>query len=110
MTGQDLRDCYFTAMRGADLGAVLALFADDAVAILPDGRVYSGKSELGVMFSDIFAQSRPQPTPGPMTGSGLYWAVEVATQLPDGRQRHTANFFHLTPAGLIAHMHSYSRA
>ncbi len=30
MTGEELRVRYFTAMRGADLDATLALFADDA--------------------------------------------------------------------------------
>lgn len=110
MTGEELRDRYFTAMRAADKESVLALFADDAVAILPDGKERVGKAALDEMFTGIFSQSRPCPSPGPVTGSGGYWAVEVETQLPDGRKRNTANFFHLNEAGLIQRMHSYSRS
>jgi SnoaL-like domain len=110
MTGDELRRRYFTAMRAADKAAVLALFAEDAVAILPDGNSREGKAALDAMFSGIFSQSRPNPSPGPITGAGDYWAVEVETALPDGRTRNTANFFHLDGAGLIARMHSYSRS
>lgn len=110
MTGEDLRTGYFTAMRAADKAAVLGLFADNAVVVLPDGNERSGKSALDEMFTGIFSQSRPNPSPGPITGAGQYWAVEVETQLPDGRKRNTANFFHLNKAGLIERMHSYSRS
>jgi SnoaL-like domain len=109
MTGKELRDRYFTAMRGADLDGVLALFAEDAIAILPDGNLRDGKAALKVMFAGIFGQSRPNPAPGPITGAGNYWAVEVETALPDGLTRNTANFFHLNGDGLIERMHSYRR-
>jgi SnoaL-like domain len=110
MIGVDLRDRYFTAMRGADKAVVLALIADDAIVILPHGNERNGKAALDEMFTAIFTQSRPNPSPGPMTGAGNYWAVEVETQLPDGRKRNTANFFRLNGAGLIERMHSYSRS
>jgi SnoaL-like domain len=108
MTGEELRTRYFSAMRSADLDVVLALFSDDARAILPDGQERIGKAALAEMFAGIFANG-PQPGPGPLTGSGNYWAVEVETQLPDGRKRNTANFFQLNDAGLIVRMHSYMR-
>jgi SnoaL-like domain len=110
MTGEELRDKYFSAMRGADLSAVLALFSEDAVAILPDGKQRVGKAALEEMFAGIFGQSRPNPSPGPITGAEQYWAVEVETALPDGRTRNTANFFRLNDAGLIKQMHSYMRS
>jgi SnoaL-like domain len=110
MTGEDLRGRYFAAMREADKTGVLALFAEDAVVVLPDGNGRSGKAALDEMFAGIFNQSRPNPSPGPITGAGNYWAVEVETQLPDGRKRNTANFFRLNGAGLIERMHSYSRS
>jgi SnoaL-like domain len=109
MTGEELRNRYFTAMRRADLDGVLALFADDAVAILPDGNVRDGKVALEEMFAGIFGRSRPNPAPGPITGAGNYWAVEVETALPDGLKRNTANFFQLNEDGLIERMHSYRR-
>ena len=108
MTGDELRSRYFTAMRGADLDGVLALFADDAAAILPDGKERIGRADLAQMFSDIFT-SRPSPAPGQITGAGAYWAVEVETTLPGGTRRNTANFFRLNDAGLIERMHSYRR-
>jgi hypothetical protein len=108
MTGEDLRGRYFPAMRGADLDAVLALFAEDAAVILPDGAERVGKAALAEMFSGIFANG-PQPGPGPITGAGDYWAVEVETKLLDGRTRNTANFFRLNDMGLIVRMHSYRR-
>jgi hypothetical protein len=106
MTGEELRERYFNAMRGADLDGVLALFADNAVAILPDGNVRNGKAALSEMFAGIF-QNRPTPGPGPITGTGDYWAIEVETKLPDGNVRNTANFFRLNADGLISHMRSY---
>lgn len=109
MTGEELKHHYFTAMRGADLEGVLALFADDAVVILPDGKERAGKAALTEMFGGIFSQSRPAPSPGTVIGGNGAWAVEVETQLPDGRRRNTANFFTLNDAGQIARMHSYSR-
>lgn len=109
MTGNELREAYFAAMRAGDTAAVLALFADDAVVVLPDGKARRGRGELEAMFAGIFAQSRPCPQPGPITGSGDYWAVEVETDLPGGTKRNTANFFRLDAAGRIARMHSYTR-
>jgi hypothetical protein len=109
MIGEELRDRYFTAMCGADLAGVLALFADEAVVILPDGQVREGKAALEAMFSAIFDQSCPSPSPGPIIGGNGAWAVEVETKLPNGRTRNTANFFQLNAAGLIDRMHSYSR-
>jgi ketosteroid isomerase-like protein len=110
MTGEELRTRYFDAMRAADLDAVLALFDEQAVVILPDGREHAGRAALAQLYTGILSASRPTPAPGAMTGSDGYWAVEVTTRLPDGRSRHTANFFHMNDQGLIARMHSYSRA
>jgi SnoaL-like domain len=110
MTGDELRDRYFSAMRGADLAGVLSLFAENASAILPDGNARVGKAALEEMFTGIFSQSSPNPAPGSITGTGKYWAVEVETTLPDGRVRNTANFFRLDDTGLIERMHSYMRA
>jgi hypothetical protein len=105
----ELRDRYFAAMRAADLAGVLALFAEDAVVILPDGQERIGKAALSDMFSSIFCQSRPNPLPGQITGANGSWAVEVETALPDSRLGHTANFFRLNAAGQIERMHSYRR-
>jgi ketosteroid isomerase-like protein len=109
MTGDNLRNDYFKAMRSGDLDAVLALFDDNATVVLPDGRERAGRAALAEMYAGIFSMSRPEPSPGVITGAGDYWAVEVTTRLPDGRARNTANFFYLNDRGLIARMHSYSR-
>jgi hypothetical protein len=108
MMGEELRTRYWSAMQAADLPAVLALFAEDAVVVLPDGIEHKGKPALKALFANILA-NRPSPSPGPITGGGDYWAAEVETITQDGGKRNTANFFRLNGDGLVASMHGYRR-
>jgi len=100
---------YFAAIRGRDIEALLRLFAEDAVMILPDGRELDGKGSLRAMYEHLFAADPPLPAPTAaiITADGL--ATEIESTLPDGSVRQTANFFHLDDGGLIRRLSVYRR-
>ena len=106
---RDVADRYFACMHGRDLDALLALFADHATMILPDGTEIHGVTVLREMYRGLFAMTPPAPAPVAFIVGLDGVAVEIKTSLPDGTTRLTANFFHLDSNGLIERLSVYKR-
>jgi hypothetical protein len=104
----ELAERYFECMRGRDLDGLCALFADNAVVVLPDGRELAGLAAIRGMYQHIFATGAPTPAPQATIGGANGVAVEIETRLGDGSSRRTANFFHLE-GGRIARLSIYQR-
>jgi uncharacterized protein (TIGR02246 family) len=107
VTPQQVAEAYFAAVRAKDVEAFVALFADDAEYIMPNGKAYHGKAEIREVQSMVFASGSPVPTPLSMTAGETGIAVEVQAHLPDGTSRFTANIYRLNDAGLIARLSVY---
>jgi hypothetical protein len=104
-----LIDRYFAAMRGRDIESLMALFAADAVMVLPDGRELAGVRAIRGMYEHLFATNPPSPSPKATIISSVGGAAEIETRLGDGSSRQTANFSHLDVAGRIRRLSVYGR-
>jgi hypothetical protein len=105
----ELVDLYFRHMRGRDLEGLAALFTEEAVMLLPDGREVLGLAALRGMYQHIFSGQAPSPSPGPtIVGAGVA-AAEIEARFEDGTSRRTANFFHFAADGRIARLSVYRR-
>jgi hypothetical protein len=104
-----LADRYFAAMRARDVEALMALFAEDAVMVLPDGRELAGSAAIRAMYDYLVASGAPSPTPTAAIAGTDGVAVEIEARLVDGSTRQTANFFHLDGDGLIRRLSVYGR-
>ena len=105
----DLNKRYFAAIRGRDVEALLALFADDAVMILPDGKELAGKDALRTMYDYVFGTDPPPPYATASVAGPDSVATEIEAILADGTPRRTANFFYLDEHGLIKRLSVYRR-
>jgi len=105
----ELVDRYFTHMRARDLDGLATLFAEDAVAVLPDGKEVAGLASIRGMYQHIFSAGAPSPTPLATIAGPTGAATEIEAKLPDGVVRRTANFFHLGPDGRIVRLSIYKR-
>ena len=109
MPPADLVDAYFAHMRARDLEGLSALFAEDAVMLLPDGREVAGLPQLRAMYQYIFGAQAPSPNPLITVLGADVVAVEIEARFEDGTSRNTANFFHLDADGRIARLSVYRR-
>lgn len=100
---------YFEHIRNQDVAGVVALFAQDAVYFMPDGRVFTGADEIRGWFSQLFGSLALSPRVVGSIASESAIAVEIENDLPDGRTRSTANFFYLDAHGLITQLRVYQR-
>jgi ketosteroid isomerase-like protein len=105
----ELVDRYFTHMRARDLDGLATLFAEDAVAVLPDGKEVAGLASIRGMYQHIFNAGAPSPTPLATVAGPDGVATEIEAKLPDGVIRRTANFFHLGADGRIVRLSIYKR-
>jgi ketosteroid isomerase-like protein len=104
-----LADRYFACMMARDLDGLAAIFDEDAVVVLPDGREVSGLPAIRGMYQHIWGSGAPSPTPLATVAAAQAVAVEIEARLPDGSSRRTANFFHLGAEGRIARLSIYKR-
>lgn len=109
MNPTDLVERYFAHMRARDLEGLASLFAEDAVAVFPDGREVSGLASIRGMYQHIFDAGAPTPTPLSTIAGADGAATEIEARLPDGTSRRTANFFHLGADGRISRLSVYKR-
>lgn len=107
MNPSQVAEAYFAAVRARDVDKFVALFADDADYLMPNGKAYRGHAEIREAQSMVFASGSPVPTPLSMTASDSGIAVEVEARLPDGTSRNTANIYRLNEAGLIQRLSVY---
>ena len=102
-------EAYFNAVRSKDLDAFVALFADDAVYSVPNGKTMIGPAEIREFQAMVFGSGSPFPTL-----QGLFVApegvvAEVEAALPDGSRRQTTNHYRFNAAGKIANLKVYTR-
>lgn len=109
MTSEQVVDAYFAAMRGRDIDALKALYAQDATFILPDGREFNGLSAIAAMHEGVFAAGAPVPSVGSKIIGENAAAAEVEARLPDGTSRFTTNHFYFDSAGKIARLNVYMK-
>jgi uncharacterized protein (TIGR02246 family) len=107
MLPTELADRYFASVRARDIDGFIALFAEDAIFIRPDGIQLSGKKAIREMELGVFTTGAPTPTRVASVACDIGIAVEVHVRLSDGTIRHMANFFQLTGAGLIQRLSIY---
>lgn len=105
----ELTELYFSSVRNRDAEALAALFTEDAMMILPDGRELAGRAAIRGMYDYLFSTTAPSPTPIASVIGANAVATEIEARLPDGTIRRTANFFHLDGAGLIRRLSVYAR-
>jgi len=102
-----ITDRYFAAVRARDIDRFMALFAEDATFVLPDGRKLAGAAAIREMELHTFAHGAPTPSPAAIVVGANAIAVEIDIALPDGRTMRMADFFHLNDEGLIQHLGVY---
>ncbi len=102
-------DAYFEAIRAGDIEALMALYAQDAVFILPDGRELRGAEAIRAMHASVFSASAPSPSPGRQIVAESAAAVEIEAQLRDGSVKRTTNHYSLDEHGKIARLSVYTK-
>ena len=109
MHPKDLPNHYFPSVRARDIERFMALFAEDAVMILPDGRELSGAPAIRAMELAVFATGAPMPTPVAIVADEHSVAVEIEVRLANGQLLNFANFFHLNDEGRIKRLSVYRK-
>lgn len=109
MENNQLANQYFASVRNQDLDSLCALYAADAVLAIPDGTELIGVAAIRAMYSGMFANQAPSPTPVAVAVDDNIVTAEIQIKLPNGETRYTANFFHLDSAGLIKRLNVYAR-
>jgi uncharacterized protein (TIGR02246 family) len=107
---RDVADRYFAAIRSRDIESLMALYADDATFVLPNGKESRGVAAIRAMHEGVFNASSPKPLPQAVVLGEAAVAVEIEAQMPDGSSRRTANFYHLNSHGLIQRLSVYMRS
>lgn len=95
----ELADRYYASVRERNIDKFIALFADDAIFVLPDGREISGAPTIREMELRAFAAGPPTPTPVVKIASENSIAVELQVRLPNGTVLRMAAFFQLNGEG-----------
>jgi uncharacterized protein (TIGR02246 family) len=110
LTIESVVERYVAAIRARDIDGLLALYAEDATAILPNGKEFRGVAAIGEMQRSVFAGAAPTPTIVHKVFGENSAAIEIEARLADGSVRRTANFYQLSPAGRIVRLSVYMRS
>jgi uncharacterized protein (TIGR02246 family) len=106
----ELTDRYYAAVRARDIDAFMALFAEDAIFVRPDGIELLGAAAIRQMELGVFAASPPTPTPVATVAGENAVAVEIRVRLTDGTIYRAASFFQLNDEGRIQRLSVYRQA
>ena len=109
MRPEELPEHYFPAVRDRDIERFMALFAPDAVMILPDGREVVGEAAIREAELRVFASGAPVPQPTFVTAGAASVAVEIDVHLPNGTVMKAANFYQFNEDGLIQRLSTYRK-
>lgn len=110
MNPKDVAERYFAAIRARNIDDLMALYADDATFVLPNGKESNGVNAIRQTHQSVFDASTPMPVPQAMIVGEAGVAVEIETRMPDGTSRRTANFYHLNSQGRIQRLSVYVRS
>jgi uncharacterized protein (TIGR02246 family) len=107
---QNVAEQYFAAIRARNIEDLMALYADDATFVLPNGKESKGITAIREMHQMVFRAAAPMPVPQAMIVGDAAVAVEIEARMPDGISRRTANFYHLNSYGRIQRLSVYMRS
>jgi len=107
---KDIADRYFTAIKARNVDDLMALYADDATFVLPNGKESRGIAAIRATHQGVFDAGAPTPSPQAMIVGENAVAVEIEARLADGSTRRTANFYHLNSQGRIQRLSVYMRS
>jgi len=110
VTPADVAERYFACVRAHDLDGLVALYAEEACFVLPNGHEFNGIDAIREMHRSVFAAGGAIPTPLASIADTRSIAVEIEARLPDGTVRRTANFYYLNAAGRIQRLSVYMRS
>ncbi len=102
-------DGYFAAVRARDIEALMALYAEDATFILPNGKSFTGKDVIRGVHQSVFDSGSPFPIPGARFVGAEGIAVEIEARLPDGSVRNTTSHYRFDEPGKIRSLGVYAR-
>lgn len=109
MNSEHLARTYYRKVNAKDIDGLLALFTDDAVFTLPDGRRVEGTPAIRAMYERVFEAGGPQPQPVTFIAAIHGVAVEVEVHLADGSMRQMASFFQLSSDDKFVSVGVYTR-
>jgi hypothetical protein len=96
---------YFTAVLNKDSEALRELFTDDAEFSVPGANLI-GNDAIADFYRTTFAQSAPQPAPGPLLTCGNRVSVEITLNY-QGKDLRMADFFTVDAGGRISRLFAY---
>jgi hypothetical protein len=102
-------DRYFAAIKARSLDDLMALYADDATFVLPNGKESKGIAAIRQLHQYVFQAAAPVPTPRAWVIGNASAAVEIEAQMPDGTRRQTINVYYLNDRGQIERLSVYMR-
>jgi uncharacterized protein (TIGR02246 family) len=103
-------DRYFAAIKARNIDDLMALYADDASFVLPNGNECKGVAAIREMHLNVFKAAAPSPAPQAWVIGYASAAVEIEAQMSDGTRRRTANFYQLNDQGRIQRLSVYMRS
>jgi ketosteroid isomerase-like protein len=109
MHPKDLPNHYFSSVRTRDINRFIALFAEDAIMILPDGREVMGAAAIREMELAVFAASPPNADTGCHCRRRAFRCGGNRRALAE-RPVKFANFFHLNAEGRIQRLSVYRKS
>ncbi len=109
MNTENLARSYYRKVNAKDIEGLLALFADDACFVLPDGRNVAGMDAIRTMYENVFKHGGPQPKPVAFVPGEDAVAAEVEVHLADGTVRQMASFFQVDNQGKFTSVGVYQR-
>ena len=90
-----------------DIDGLMALYAANAVFVLPVGAVCKGERAICALHEEAFRAHWPTPEPRSTLVAAASASVECEAFLPDGSIRHTANFFYFDERNRIERLVVY---
>jgi uncharacterized protein (TIGR02246 family) len=58
---KDVADCYIAAMRARNVDDLIALYAEDATFVLPNGKEFRGIAAIRAMHESVLKAASPMP-------------------------------------------------
>jgi uncharacterized protein (TIGR02246 family) len=103
-------DRYFAAIKARSLDDLMALYAEDATFVLPNGKEAKGIAAIRELHQYVFKAAAPVPMPRAWVIGDASAAVEIEAQMPDGTHRRTVNVYYLNDRGQIERLSVYMRS
>jgi ketosteroid isomerase-like protein len=81
MDPKAIAERYFAAIKARNIGDLMALYADDATLILPNGKESKGVAAIHATHQGVFNAAAPTPLPQAMIVGDAAIAVEVEARM-----------------------------